>query len=477
MKWFLNLKTATKLIMCFLIVALFIGAVGYVGIKDMKKLNEGQAVMYHENLIPIRLIGEIQLNFTKDSLAINEMMWSTNKEEQLLIKKELDRLTSENDNLFKDYLNRNITSEEEKLINDYTESVKIYSPLRDEIVDLILKGEQDKALIYISDAEDDREKVEDVLGKLSQINILNAEKINNQGDKVFASATKEMTTLTVIGLLFAIVFGYVISRIITKPLKMGVEFAEAFSDGDLTKTMDWNTKDELGALARAMNRAVNNTKELLNNIIDNSSELNASSQQLSATAEENTAQAENISSSSQQIAAGMEETSATIEEINATSEEMTKMVNKLAEEAEEGNQKATKAEKRAIEVKNDVEKSQKNTAKIYEEKYNNTIQAIEDGQVVSEIEKMTGIISDIAEQTNLLALNAAIEAARAGEQGKGFAVVAEEVRKLAEQSSTTVSGIQNVINKVQEAFQNLSESSQEILSFIDQNVNKDYGFL
>lgn len=74
-------------------------------------------------------------------------------------------------------------------------------------------------------------------------------------------------------------------------------------------------------------------------------------------------------------------------------------------------------------------------------------------------------------QTNLLSLNAAIESARAGEHGNGFAVVAEEVRTLAEQSSETVSTIQNIVVKVQEAFKNLSNTSLQILKFIDQNVN------
>jgi Methyl-accepting chemotaxis protein len=114
---------------------------------------------------------------------------------------------------------------------------------------------------------------------------------------------------------------------------------------------------------------------------------------------------------------------------------------------------------------------------IYNENRSSILKAIEDSKIVEQVKVMTISIGEIAQQTNLLALNASIEAARAGEQGKGFAVVADEVKKLANQSSEAAVKIQNMVFQVERAFNSLSQSGQDVLEFMAEDVKPSYEML
>jgi methyl-accepting chemotaxis protein len=83
-------------------------------------------------------------------------------------------------------------------------------------------------------------------------------------------------------------------------------------------------------------------------------------------------------------------------------------------------------------------------------------------QTVSEIGKITDVISGISEQTNLLALNASIEAARAGEHGKGFTVVADEVRKLAEESKASSEKVISLVSSIKSETDDIIKNSSQI---------------
>ena len=217
-----------------------------------------------------------------------------------------------------------------------------------------------------------------------------------------------------------------------------------------------------------------NVRSLITDIIDNSSVIDESSKEISKVTEGIANGLKFIDNSAHEISSIAQESSAATEEITASIEEVNSSIGELAQKSNDGNNNANKFKNRATKVHENAENAIKTIKDMYNTKQVNIIKSIEEGKVVEEIKIMADAIAAISSQTNLLALNAAIEAARAGEEGKGFAVVAEEVKKLAEQSSQTVSTIHETISRVENAFSNLSENSNEILKFMNDTVVPEF---
>ncbi|MDU2240573.1 MAG: methyl-accepting chemotaxis protein, partial [Paenibacillus sp.] len=159
-----------------------------------------------------------------------------------------------------------------------------------------------------------------------------------------------------------------------------------------------------------------------------------------------------------------------IAEINDTNALLLKKVESSLSTSAAMRERADRMEKEGVQ-------SLERSKMTYTDKQMNLLKAMDAGKVIDEINTIAYSVRDIAAQTNLLALNASIEAARAGDNGKGFEVVADEVRKLAGQSAAAIADVDHLVAQVREAFEYLAESSQDILHYINRDVQADYELL
>ncbi|CUU50814.1 methyl-accepting chemotaxis protein [Clostridium beijerinckii] len=288
---------------------------------------------------------------------------------------------------------------------------------------------------------------------------------------------KTSTALTVIAVGIAIILGVIfvvttLGKIIT-PLHKIKQLAERMSEYDISTNITITRKDEFGFIGQALNKAQDNLRHMIEVCADNATNVSALSEEASAVVQEISTSLESINLEFEKIDSKTQDNSSNVEEVYASIQQVNANMEELEAQAEKGNDNSNGIKERAKAVEKNSKRAIENTALVYSQKEEHIKRAIEESKVVEEIKVMADSIASIAEQTNLLALNAAIEAARAGESGKGFAVVAEEVRKLAEESASSVITIQNTIERVEKAFNNLSENSKEIIGFIKTNVKED----
>ncbi|MDH5219000.1 MAG: methyl-accepting chemotaxis protein, partial [Gammaproteobacteria bacterium] len=264
----------------------------------------------------------------------------------------------------------------------------------------------------------------------------------SESDSYFSAYMFKLLGLCLVLVIIAIGITIFLAKNIARPLNHANAMLKDISSGqgDLTKRLKVETKDEVGQLASNFNVFIEKLHSMIKDIKSVSEDLSGSVNSISNGASATRHGAEQQASEAERVATAVNEMASTVQEV--------------ARNAAAAADSALNADEKA--------RSGKTVVTTTVDSIRNLVQSVEQSSQVIEnlkensvsIGTVLDVIKGIAEQTNLLALNAAIEAARAGEQGRGFAVVADEVRTLAKRTQESTQEIEEIITSLQEGANN-----------------------
>jgi methyl-accepting chemotaxis protein len=471
-------KTGIKIVSSYLIMVLIsmigFGSIFTVGVLGIKNAEEKQKILYTEMYKPTTVILDTKATFYNMRANYLKILDSPNFTDSTY-KSVVDSKKTIMSSL-EQYTKNDMTAVDKANI----EKLKTLLLQYDKDTDKLLQEKKDTSKYDNAERQRINGNSTEIVNLFSEIVKYNNDACNELISKTSMEIKYTIIIFSIVSSAFIAILAFIAFISISKlryKLKVINNHCSKITNGDLAAVMPSeiiNSKDELGGMATAINFMTDSIKAFVTNIVKEANHLDS----ISISTKDNMSilseRFEEVSAFTEEVYAGMEQTSSTSENIIRTADGIKADVDSISNKATYGSETAAAISNRANELKAVAVDSKASVTSVYELTQKKLLEAVAKSKDVDKISILSASILEIASQTNLLALNAAIEAARAGEAGRGFSVVADEIRKLAETSQETVAQIQTVTSTVVESVANLSDSSMEMLDFVNTKVIKDY---